>query len=131
LEDMAGVQVNTARNRAARWHGSPYPVTIRYVDVGEAQRGTILLMHGIPTWGYLCKPDGQPPRPFTSQSPHVLSFAPSNAAVVMLVEGLKRSQIVDNIKTLWQRRERQEESFNRPLLTPFNSSAIRQVREKF
>ena len=29
------------------------PVTIRYVDVGEAQRGTILLMHGIPTWGYL------------------------------------------------------------------------------
>ena len=29
------------------------PVTIRYIDVGEAQRGTILLMHGIPTWGYL------------------------------------------------------------------------------
>lgn len=29
------------------------PVSIRYIDVGEAQRGTILLMHGIPTWGYL------------------------------------------------------------------------------
>ena len=26
-------------------------VTIRYIDVGEAQRGAILLMHGIPTWG--------------------------------------------------------------------------------
>ncbi|MEM0982115.1 MAG: alpha/beta fold hydrolase, partial [Cyanobacteria bacterium P01_H01_bin.58] len=29
------------------------PVTVRYVDVGAAQLGTILLMHGIPTWGYL------------------------------------------------------------------------------
>ena len=29
------------------------PVTIRYVDVGTDQTGTILLMHGIPTWGYL------------------------------------------------------------------------------
>ena len=29
------------------------PLTIRYVDRGAAQRGTILLMHGIPTWGYL------------------------------------------------------------------------------
>lgn len=29
------------------------PVTIRYVDVGEPLKGTILLMHGIPTWGYL------------------------------------------------------------------------------
>ncbi len=29
------------------------PVTIRYIQVGEAERGTILLMHGIPTWGYL------------------------------------------------------------------------------
>ncbi|MGB3615486.1 MAG: alpha/beta fold hydrolase, partial [Elainellaceae cyanobacterium] len=29
------------------------PVTIRYIDSGEAQQGTILLMHGIPTWGYL------------------------------------------------------------------------------
>jgi pimeloyl-ACP methyl ester carboxylesterase len=28
-------------------------VTIRYIDVGEPGRGTILLMHGIPTWGYL------------------------------------------------------------------------------
>jgi len=28
-------------------------VTIRYIDVGEDRRGTILLMHGIPTWGYL------------------------------------------------------------------------------
>ncbi len=29
------------------------PVTIRYIDQGKAQLGTILLMHGIPTWGYL------------------------------------------------------------------------------
>lgn len=29
------------------------PVTIRYIDRGEAQLGTVLLMHGIPTWGYL------------------------------------------------------------------------------
>ncbi len=29
------------------------PVTIRYIDSGEAKLGTILLMHGIPTWGYL------------------------------------------------------------------------------
>ena len=29
------------------------PVSVRYVDVGEAHQGTILLMHGIPTWGYL------------------------------------------------------------------------------
>ncbi|MBE9109863.1 alpha/beta fold hydrolase [Nodosilinea sp. LEGE 07298] len=29
------------------------PVTVRYVDRGEADRGTVLLMHGIPTWGYL------------------------------------------------------------------------------
>ncbi|MGD1928319.1 MAG: alpha/beta fold hydrolase [Leptolyngbyaceae cyanobacterium] len=29
------------------------PLTIRYIDLGEAQQGTILLMHGIPTWGYL------------------------------------------------------------------------------
>lgn len=29
------------------------PVTVRYIDVGEDQCGTILLMHGIPTWGYL------------------------------------------------------------------------------
>ncbi|MEO1590721.1 MAG: alpha/beta fold hydrolase [Cyanobacteria bacterium J06632_22] len=29
------------------------PVTIRYIDAGTAERGTILLMHGIPTWGYL------------------------------------------------------------------------------
>lgn len=29
------------------------PVTVRYLDVGEAEQGTILLMHGIPTWGYL------------------------------------------------------------------------------
>jgi haloalkane dehalogenase len=29
------------------------PVTIRYIDSGEARLGTILLMHGIPTWGYL------------------------------------------------------------------------------
>ncbi|MEM9005457.1 MAG: alpha/beta fold hydrolase [Cyanobacteria bacterium P01_F01_bin.86] len=29
------------------------PVTIRYIDEGVAQQGTVLLMHGIPTWGYL------------------------------------------------------------------------------
>jgi haloalkane dehalogenase len=29
------------------------PVSIHYLDVGEAQHGTVLLMHGIPTWGYL------------------------------------------------------------------------------
>lgn len=29
------------------------PVTVCYVDIGEARRGTVLLMHGIPTWGYL------------------------------------------------------------------------------
>ena len=29
------------------------PVKIRYVDVGVDQAGTILLMHGIPTWDYL------------------------------------------------------------------------------
>ena len=29
------------------------PVTIRYTDTGEPDVGTILLMHGIPTWGYL------------------------------------------------------------------------------
>jgi len=29
------------------------PVTVRYIDEGSAQRGMILLMHGIPTWGYL------------------------------------------------------------------------------
>jgi len=28
-------------------------VTIRYIDLGEGSKGTILLMHGIPTWGYL------------------------------------------------------------------------------
>ncbi|MGF1518405.1 MAG: alpha/beta fold hydrolase [Nodosilinea sp.] len=28
-------------------------VTIRYIDQGEADLGTVLLMHGIPTWGYL------------------------------------------------------------------------------
>ncbi len=29
------------------------PVTIRYIDCGIAAQGTVLLMHGIPTWGYL------------------------------------------------------------------------------
>ncbi|MEL6158734.1 MAG: alpha/beta hydrolase [Cyanobacteria bacterium J06627_32] len=29
------------------------PVTIRYIDEGAAQQGIVLLMHGIPTWGYL------------------------------------------------------------------------------
>lgn len=29
------------------------PLKVRYVDLGQARRGTILLMHGIPTWGYL------------------------------------------------------------------------------
>lgn len=26
---------------------------VRYIDQGEARRGTIMLLHGIPTWGYL------------------------------------------------------------------------------
>ncbi|MEL6471671.1 MAG: alpha/beta fold hydrolase [Cyanobacteria bacterium J06623_4] len=29
------------------------PVTICYLDAGQAHKGTVLLMHGIPTWGYL------------------------------------------------------------------------------
>jgi len=29
------------------------PVTIRYLDAGEPRQGTVLLMHGIPTWSYL------------------------------------------------------------------------------
>lgn len=29
------------------------PVAIRYIDAGAAKHGTILLMHGIPTWGFL------------------------------------------------------------------------------
>lgn len=29
------------------------PVTICYIDAGQDFKGTILLMHGIPTWGYL------------------------------------------------------------------------------
>lgn len=29
------------------------PVSIRYIDLGEDINGTILLMHGIPTWGFL------------------------------------------------------------------------------
>jgi haloalkane dehalogenase len=29
------------------------PVAIRFIDQGEGTLGTILLMHGIPTWGYL------------------------------------------------------------------------------
>ena len=29
------------------------PVSVRYIDSGEPTRGTVLLMHGIPTWGYL------------------------------------------------------------------------------
>ena len=32
------------------------PVLVRYMDVGKPQQGTILLMHGIPTWGYLYNP---------------------------------------------------------------------------
>jgi haloalkane dehalogenase len=28
------------------------PVTIRYVDTGLAQKRTVLLMDGVPTWGY-------------------------------------------------------------------------------
>ncbi len=31
-------------------------VQIRYIDLGQAQQGTILLMHGIPTWGFLYAP---------------------------------------------------------------------------
>jgi haloalkane dehalogenase len=29
------------------------PVAIRYIDTGQDFKGTVLLMHGIPTWGYL------------------------------------------------------------------------------
>ncbi|MEO0356140.1 MAG: alpha/beta hydrolase [Cyanobacteria bacterium P01_A01_bin.3] len=29
------------------------PLSLRYIDVGEAHRGSVLLMHGIPTWGFL------------------------------------------------------------------------------
>lgn len=29
------------------------PIKIRYIDAGESKLGTILLMHGIPTWGFL------------------------------------------------------------------------------
>lgn len=29
------------------------PIKIRYIDAGENKLGTILLMHGIPTWGFL------------------------------------------------------------------------------
>jgi pimeloyl-ACP methyl ester carboxylesterase len=29
------------------------PVKIRYIDAGRGFKGTVLLMHGIPTWGYL------------------------------------------------------------------------------
>jgi haloalkane dehalogenase len=29
------------------------PITIRYIDAGENNLGTVLLMHGIPTWGFL------------------------------------------------------------------------------
>ena len=28
-------------------------VDIRYIDMGKAEQGTIILMHGIPTWGFL------------------------------------------------------------------------------
>jgi pimeloyl-ACP methyl ester carboxylesterase len=28
-------------------------VRIRYIDIGQALRGTVVLMHGIPTWGFL------------------------------------------------------------------------------
>ncbi len=28
-------------------------VTVRYIDIGTDSNGTVLLMHGIPTWGYL------------------------------------------------------------------------------
>ena len=28
-------------------------VSVRYVDTGTGENGTVLLMHGIPTWGYL------------------------------------------------------------------------------
>jgi len=34
-------------------HVAHIPVTIRYIDAGVAKLGTILLMHGIPTWGFL------------------------------------------------------------------------------
>lgn len=29
------------------------PLKVRYIDLGQPRAGTVLLMHGIPTWGYL------------------------------------------------------------------------------
>jgi haloalkane dehalogenase len=29
------------------------PIKIRYIDVGDGKLGTVLLLHGIPTWGFL------------------------------------------------------------------------------
>lgn len=41
-------EITLAKGQAAH-----IPIKIRYIDMGEAKRGTILLMHGIPTWGFL------------------------------------------------------------------------------
>lgn len=32
------------------------PLRLRYLDAGEDRRGTVLLLHGIPTWGFLWAP---------------------------------------------------------------------------
>ena len=29
------------------------PIQIRYIRVGQPVKGTVLLLHGIPTWGFL------------------------------------------------------------------------------
>ncbi|EDX82887.1 hydrolase, alpha/beta fold family, putative [Synechococcus sp. PCC 7335] len=68
---MASTQNDIATIEAYHWHtwqafkaaqhemllpagaAAHIPITIRYIDVGEAKQGTVLLMHGIPTWGYL------------------------------------------------------------------------------
>lgn len=49
-EDFKAAQTEMVLPAGAVAH---IPVTVRYIDIGEPQQGTILLMHGIPTWGYL------------------------------------------------------------------------------
>lgn len=75
MQQMSGIQcMVTAPNNRNSWNGwntwqdfkdaqaemvlpagaaAHIPVTVRYIDQGKAQLGTVLLMHGIPTWGYL------------------------------------------------------------------------------
>ena len=49
-EDFKAAQTEIVLPAGAVAH---IPITARYIDRGEPQQGTILLMHGIPTWGYL------------------------------------------------------------------------------